>query len=263
MTQTHGVSIDGDVVTKVYVSTDRDEHLREWAALRAISARAPDLVPTPLELDARPAVSMSLVPGRPLDGALGQAELDALEKALRTLWSLPTDGVLGNPLPGFIARVREAAGSFTATGLIEDARLAGVEWLADGEVDKLLRPADSVIGHGDPNLANYLWDGERVRIVDFEDAGVSDVAVELANLVEHLAGRRTEWTGFIARFAADPQRLLTARRLWSIFCLALLRPGGSSLLRNPPGTADEQARRVLRMLARPGGLPAGCGRRGC
>jgi aminoglycoside phosphotransferase len=250
MTQTHGVSIDGAVVTKTYVSTDRDEHLREWAALRAISARAPDLVPTPLKLDDRPALSMSLVPGRPLGGALGQAELDGLEQALRTLWSLPTDGVLGNPLPGFIARVRSAAGSFTANGVIEDARLAGVEWLADSDVDRLLQPADDVIGHGDPNLANYLWDGERVRIVDFEDAGLSDVAVELANLVEHLASRRTDWAGFVGRFAIDPQRLLTARKLWSIFWLTLLRPGGPSFRRNPPGTAEEQAHRVLATLGR-------------
>jgi len=42
-------------------------------------------------------------------------------------------------------------------------------------------------------LANYLWDGHRIRIVDFEDAGRSDVAYELASLVEHLSARDTEW----------------------------------------------------------------------
>jgi thiamine kinase-like enzyme len=36
-----------------------------------------------------------------------------------------------------------------------------------------------VVAHGDPNLANYLWDGTRVRIVDFEDAGRGDRTVEL------------------------------------------------------------------------------------
>ena len=249
MTQTHEVSIDGLVVTKTYVSTDRDEHLREWAALRAISAGADDLVPTPLDLAAGPSLSMSLVPGRPLSGALTQPELDGLEQALRTMWSLPTDGVLPFPLPGFIERVREGARSFAAEGVVEDARLAGVEWLAGPEAELLLEPAAGVIGHGDPNLANYLWDGKRVRIVDFEDAGVSDVAVELANLVEHLSARQTDWAAFLARFEVDPRRLLTARRLWSIFWLTLLRPGGASYHRNPPGTSAVQAERVLALLA--------------
>jgi hypothetical protein len=250
MTQTHEVRIEGAVVTKSYVSTDRDEHLREWAALRAISAQAPDLVPAPLEFAAGPSLSMSLVPGRPLAGALTAAELDGLEGALRTLWSLPTDGVLPSLLPHFIERVRGAAGSFAGEGVVEEARLAGVEWLGGAEADRLLEPAAGVIGHGDANLANYLWDGELVRIVDFEDAGLSDVAVELAILVEHISARQMDWTAFLARFAVDPRRLLTARRLCSIFWLTLLRAGTPSALRNPPGTAAEQADRVLGLLAR-------------
>src|SRR5439155_24865283 len=42
----------------------------------------------------------------------------------------------------------------------------------------LLRAAPQVTvpGHRDPNLANYLWDGQRVRVVDLEDAAVSDPA---------------------------------------------------------------------------------------
>jgi hypothetical protein len=249
--QTHEVSVAGSVVTKRYVSTDRDEHLREWAALRAISAAAADLAPTPLKLGPGPSLSMSLVPGRPMSGELTQRELDGLEEALRTLWALPTDGVLPSPLPGFIERVREEAQSFAAEGIVEEARLAGVEWLAGTEVDRLLEPAPGVIGHGDPNLANYLWDGHRVRIVDFEDAGVSEVAVELANLVEHLSARQTDWTIFLARFEVDPLRVLTARRLWSVFWLALLRSGSRSALRNPPGTTAGQAERVLALLDAP------------
>jgi hypothetical protein len=257
VTQTHSVSIEGSVVTKTYVSTERDEHLREWAALSAISAHAPDLVPAPLELVtgpplelvAGPSLRMSLVPGRSLSGVLTPAELDGLTIALRTLWSLPTDGVLRSLLPVLVDRVRGTVDTFTASGVIEEARLAGGEWLAGGEVDQLLEPAPEVIGHWDPNLANYLWDGERVRIVDFEDAGLSDVAVELATLVEHLSARKTDWTSFLAQFPVDPARLLTARKLWSIFWLTLLRPGGPSAHRNPPETPAEQANRVLALLA--------------
>ena len=191
---------------------------------------------------------MSLVPGRSLAGVLTEAELDGLELRCATLWSLPTDGVLPGLLPVLIERVRREVDAFTAEGVVEEARLAAVAWLADGP-DLLLEPSAGVIGHGDPNLANYLWDGERVRIVDFEDAGVSEVALELATLVEHLSARQTDWTAFLDHFAVDPLRLLTARRLWAIFWLTLLRPDGPSAHRNPPETPLEQANRVLALLS--------------
>jgi Ser/Thr protein kinase RdoA (MazF antagonist) len=263
VTQTHSVSIEGSVVTKTYVSTERDEHLREWAALNAISTQAPDLVPVPLELiaspsleliaepsrqlAAEPSVLMSLVPGRSLGGVLTPAELDGLADALRTLWSLPTDGVLPGLLPVLIDRVRADVDAFSAEGVVEEARRAAVEWLTDGP-DLLLEPAAGVIGHGDPNLANYLWDGEQVRIVDFEDAGRSDREFELADVVEHLSVRRADWTEFLAAFDLDSDRLLDARRLFAVFWLHLLRPGGPAEHRNPPGTLDRQAERLLNLL---------------
>jgi len=102
--------------------------------------------------------------------------------------------------------------------------------------------------HRDPSLANYLWDGYRIRIVDFEDAAVSDPATELAILTEHLSARRLDADEFCGRFDVDPVRLRAARRVWAMFWLWLLRPGGPSEGRNPAGTADAQARRVLALL---------------
>jgi hypothetical protein len=105
-----------------------------------------------------------------------------------------------------------------------------------------------VLGHRDGNLANYLWDGRRVRIVDLEDAAISSPEMELANLVEHLSAHRINSDGFCARFDVDPDRLRAARRLWAMFWLRLLLPGGPAQRRNPPGTADAQARRLLTLL---------------
>jgi aminoglycoside phosphotransferase (APT) family kinase protein len=105
-----------------------------------------------------------------------------------------------------------------------------------------------VLGHRDPNLANYLWDGHRVRIVDFEDAAVSDPATELAILTEHLSLREVDTEAFCARFDVDRRRLYAARRVWAMFWLRLLLPGGPAARRNPPGTADSQARRLLGLL---------------
>ena len=132
--------------------------------------------------------------------------------------------------------------------VIGEAHAAASAWLAGPEPDTLLVPETPILGHGDPNLSNYLWDGATVRIIDFEDSGTSDLAVELANLVEHLASRETNWTNLLTHFPVDPKRLLTARRLWSAFWLTLISPGGPSHHRNPPGTAESQATRVLNLL---------------
>jgi hypothetical protein len=84
--------------------------------------------------------------------------------------------------------------------------------------------------------------------VDVEDAAVSDPATELAILLEHLSARALDADGFGARFDVDPDRLRAARRLWAMFWLRLLLPGGPAERRNPPGTADAQARRLMALL---------------
>nr|BFE65137.1 hypothetical protein GCM10020063_096630 [Dactylosporangium thailandense] len=46
----------------------------------------------------------------------------------------------------------------------------------------------------------------------------------------------------------DGDRLLDARRLYAILWLHALRPGGPAEHRNPPGTLDQQAERLLGLL---------------
>ena len=106
--------------------------------------------------------------------------------------------------------------------------------------------ADSpaVLGHGDPCLANYLWDGSRVRLIDFEDSAPSDRAFELAILTGHISA----WSdagldagGFLALFdltRAEQARVRDFRRLAALFWLMMLRPGSASSARNPPGTLE-------------------------
>lgn len=183
-----------------------------------------------------------------MGGCLSAAQLDGLQVALDALWSVPAAGVESIDFSAFVARVRGAISSWEGEGVIAEAHAAAVEWLAGPAADELVEPRDVVIGHGDPNLANYLWDGKRVRIIDFEDAGRSDLAIELANLVEHLASRGTDWSGFLGKYTVDAGRLLNARRLFAAFWLTLIGPGGPSANRNPPGTAELQAERLLGLL---------------
>lgn len=263
VSQTHRVDIGGEVVTKTYVDWSRDEHLREWTALQVISAARPGLVPDPIRL-ARPAqlrqpsITMGRLPGTPMTGRLTKGQLEGLQAALAELWSIPPTGLVPIEHAAFVERIRQAISSWSGwgiisswngSGVIAQAHLAAAEWLAGSTADELEKPLKAVIGHGDPNLANYLWDGRQVRIIDFEDAGHSDLAVELANLVEHIASRDNDWTAFLDHFPVDPDRLRAARCLHSMFWLTLLRPGGVAAHRNPPGTGERQAERVLDLLS--------------
>lgn len=255
MSQTHQVELGDEIVTKTYVDWSRDEHLREWSALRTISAAKPHLVPAPISLvlpTPRPSITMSRLPGKPLSGCLTAGQLKGLQTALTELWSIPLTGVEPVDYAAFVERIRRSVAAWNSlgdgSGVIAEAHRAASEWLTGPAVDDLVTPVEAVIGHVDPNLANYLWDGTQIRIIDFEDAGASDLALELANLVEHLASRATDWTTFLAHFPVDPDRLRSARRLYATFWLTLISPGGPSAHHNPPGTAEHQAHRVLTLL---------------
>jgi aminoglycoside phosphotransferase len=241
---------------KRYTDWGRGEHRREWTILQALSGAVPGLVPSvsAADLDADPPwIAMTRLAGTPLSGALTASQLAGLEAAVRRLWSVPAGDL---PLRRFHpAQARSVIGS----GLAAAVRPAGVA----GEAFDLCRSflagpspspwplAGAVIGHGDANLANYLWDGSSVRIVDFEDAGASEPAYELGFLVEHLSGRATDWAPLLSRFAGevDADRLRHARLTSAAHWLLLLLPGGPADRRNPPGTLAAQARRILTQLA--------------
>jgi aminoglycoside phosphotransferase (APT) family kinase protein len=222
--------------------------------LQHVHGHAPGLVPQPVAADldtVPPTVIMTVVPGVPLRGALAPSHLDALASAIGALWAVPFDSLakLG-PWKDILPFARRlTAGPRPASGVTAAAYDAALAWWA-GPDPALLRlaPHAKVLGHGDANLANYLWDGRRVRIVDLEDARISDPATELANLVEHLSARSVNTEALSRRFDSDPARFLAARRVWAMFWLRLLLPGGSSEGRNPPGTCDAQARRLMSLL---------------
>jgi aminoglycoside phosphotransferase len=243
--QTHDLVFGDDHVVKRYRSWYRGEHVREWTVLRAAARGAPDLVPRPLEAglaDDPPWVTMSRLRGEPLDGVLSAMQLDALELALRRLWSVPV-----GDLPPRRFHPEEAS-SVIGGALANSVRPDGVAGQAYDVCVAQLQPADLsgrlVIGHGDANLANYLWDGVSIRLVDFEDAGVSSVEYELGFLVEHLSGRGTDWDSFLRRFDTDEARLRSARLTSAAHWLLLLLDGPATRC-NPAGTLDEQARHIL------------------
>jgi Ser/Thr protein kinase RdoA (MazF antagonist) len=267
---THRLSIDSErgVVVKSYIEHARGEPAREWRALRLLAEHAPGLAPEPLRADlfaAPPVVEMSLLPGEPLGSmSLTREQEAALARALGQLWqSVPVDRVVavageyGNEAQ-LLHAVSELASERPDLGgdrTVQAAYAAGLDWLT-WAVSLTGDPAgrQPVFGQGDANLANFLWDGERIRIVDFEDSGLSDRAFELAVLVEHVSAwldaglDADEFTDAFGLTQAERVRLADCRRLAALHWLLSLRPGSAARERNPPGTLTRQAERLLALF---------------
>ncbi len=267
---THQVSVDHDrqVVVKRYVDSHRGEPAREWRALRLLAEHAPRLAPEPIsaDLDASPpSIVMSLLPGEPLGGRpLTAPQEGALAVAVGQLWqAVPVE--LVTPVPGESdtrAELVQVVSDWLASvdpgpdAAVREALARAAAWLTG---TTLLAPAAGrgraggavprVLGQGDANLANFLWDGELVRIVDFEDSGVSDRAFELAVLVEHVSAWRDaglDADRFIAGFdlsATEQSHLADWRRLLALYWLLRIRR------RADVGAAAGQAERLLSLLS--------------
>ena len=99
-----------------------------------------------------------------------------------------------------------------------------------------------------------IWDGATCRLVDFEEFGRSDLAYEVADVVEHASSRldrHLDADALLARLAltdAQRARLAVHRRLLASFWLVMLLPGNRGFDRNPPGSTEDQARHLLALL---------------
>ncbi len=268
-TQTHDLTFSDTEVHKRYVSWDRGEADREWACLVLLAEHAPGVAPTPLRretVDGGPVVVMERLPGEPLGGSpLTPAQTTSLGQALRRMYDVPLEAAHAAELG------ERTYGPTTHAGMVAEwlsdsydlaqcrdpetvqrAVDAALTWLVDP--DHLPEPHLSVMGISDLNPANVLWDGETCRLVDFEDGGLTDLAYELADHVEHIAGRLTGVFDVGALVAAvglsvdERRRMAAYRPLWAAFWLAMLLPGNGGFRRNPPGTTEAQATHLMSMI---------------
>jgi hypothetical protein len=265
---THSVEIGDTEVVKRFRSSDRGEADREWGALVLLHRHAPGLAPTPGRFDRddeTPTVVMSRVPGSPLgSAALSGAQVDALGEAMRALLgAVPASAMRDVPVrrsgPGELAgelrswcrEPHRPCGSGVEAALADATR-----WIGSRDVVALTAGplADTVFGLGDGNIGNFLWDGQRCRVVDVEDSGASDPAYEVADVVEHATVALPDLMSpddLIEPFGFDPaqsRRLLEFRRLMATFWLLMLVPGNPAHPRNPQGSVDRQAERLLALL---------------
>jgi aminoglycoside phosphotransferase len=205
---------------------------------------------------------MSRAPGVPLSGPVSPTQLSALVEALRRLFAVPVPdsvperahgpSVMRGDLAAWLAEDTDLA-PCRDVGLVAEAHAAARRWLAeDGHLVEAV--TDRVAALGDGNLDNVLWDGSRCRLVDFEEFGVSDLAYELADVVEHVSsrvGRRLDVGALLARMCLDRaqrDRVDQYRRLMACLWLAMLLPGNRGFDRNPPGSTEDQAEHLLALL---------------
>lgn len=259
---THLIDIRGDVVTKRYIDGKEGGAEREWRALTLLAEHAPGLAPAPIAFDG--GVVMSRIDGVPLRGmAAAAVHAGALVEAVSTMhaavpravldqvpvrpWQV---GMLGPQVrqwcESWLATRTDRVGGAAASAQEDRAVGEGLRWLDSwrpGEVG--VTPA---FGAGDGNLANFLWDGTRVRILDFEDSGRSDRVFELAELAEHVSmwvDGEVDVLRHAELSSAEAARLRECRRLQALTWLFLLSGEGP---RNPPGTFARQVERVLARL---------------
>lgn len=257
------------LLVKRYRHNDHPMARREWRALTLLHEYEPGLAPEPISVDLdahRPSITMSILPGDALgDHPLSPPEVGAIAAALDRLHTCVPDKVLADVPPasddpqqvvGSIAGRLAAQPRPDGDAVITRAYDEALRWLAGPDAKRLVtdEPETPVLARGDHNLTNFLWDGERTRLVDFEYAGRSDRCAEIADLVEHISARITPdetWRQLLEQWDFSPaerRRVQMVRRLYSMVWLLLLLPGQGGEKRNPPGTLRKQAERTLQLL---------------
>jgi Phosphotransferase enzyme family len=257
----HEIEVRAERVVKRFRAGWREAYDRELRALTLLAEHAPGLTPRPLA--ARfPTLEMTRLAGSPLRGTvLDPTRTAALAEAVRTLQeAVPPAALAALPprpdtdLGPWLREVTSRLGPDpVGDPLVARALAAGLAWLAGAD----LTPGPdvtAVFGPGDGNLSNYLWDGERVTVVDFEYSGRSDRAYELAEITEHVSAwveTPLDVPAFLDHFRLTPAettRLADCRRLLALVWLVLLCGDDPVRPRNPPGSARRQATRLLTRL---------------
>jgi thiamine kinase-like enzyme len=162
------------------------------------------------------------------------------------------------------------SGSFDSFGVVEDylaiARSRGAETPADyawahglaRRIERIRSTQDLCLCHNDLLNANFIDDGERIRIVDWEYAGLGDPFFDLANFaINHeldQEGRRVLLEAYFGALRAEHERALELMRFMSDFREAMwgvLQRTVSSLDFDFESYAAEHFARLRRTAAEP------------
>lgn len=249
---------------KIYRQDQRARALREVGGMSLLREQGQCMAPRVLWAgltNQPPFVLMEFLSGQHLGNAwLNRRQLESLAAAtskLHTITSASLDVPLWNldwDAAERLENLRQQyqalrSQSTTCREATEAVRLAG-SWLQGEDPALLAEKGPAVFSRGDQNLANCLWDGTELRIVDLEYCGWNDRALDLANQVEHVQSRGTpgvEWQWFVDQFdlsEAERKRFKAAQRRLALAWLMRECVSPGSLHSIPEGD------RIPRLLAR-------------
>jgi hypothetical protein len=181
-----------------------------------------------------------LLPGRPFPETGDRREpLRALAAVQRQYAGLPLDGELAalERIDNAAHYIRRITGTWAPVissrprdALTRDLLQILSRWEESGDAAVLAEPARQIFSRGDSNLLNWLWDGSRIRVVDYEFAGYSDLAFDCADLAEHISSRQAgiddlawaEVIGLAGLGDGDQRRHEAAQRTCALRWLAVL-----------------------------------------
>jgi aminoglycoside phosphotransferase (APT) family kinase protein len=254
------------VCAKIYRVDERRRAEREWLSLAFLAGHQAGSAPLPLWADPhprQPAIGMSFVPGRPFaETGERRQPLRALAGVQRQYAELPLHGELStleriDSATHYVRRITSiwapVIRSHPQDALTRDL-LQTLSWWEDGgDAAVLAEPARRIFSRGDSNLLNWLWDGSRVGVVDFEFAGYSDLAFDCADLTEHISSRQAgiddqawaEITCLAGLGGGDQRRFEAARRTCALRWLAVLWKQRDTRTEEFTGQFD-RARRLIR-----------------
>lgn len=263
---THDVYVPIDepsIVVKVFGASDAGPAECEWDALTVLGGTG--LAPRPIRYEAGelPSVVMERVPGSLLAAdALDAGHAAAIGEAHRLVHDAPSRRPREDPRERFRAlqlwmmSTEQADSTWRSK---EGGRVIGRAfrvartWLSAADVDQVVSPDRLTFSRGDPNLSNYVWSENGVLLIDWENSGYNDPALELADMAEH-ASTRTLADAFWAEVAdatqltrTERQRFVQGRRAMACFWLLLIASRERTGL---PTTVslEDQAKRTLAAL---------------
>jgi thiamine kinase-like enzyme len=109
---------------------------------------------------------------------------------------------------------------------------------AAAALERVVGPVELVFGHNDLLPANFIDDGARLWLVDWEYAGFNTPLFDLANLASNCALAESDERWLLAEYFAAPLADELWRRYRAMKCASLLREAMWSMVQEIHATLD-------------------------
>jgi thiamine kinase-like enzyme len=109
---------------------------------------------------------------------------------------------------------------------------------ANARLEGIAGPMDVVLGHNDLLAANFIDDGERLWLIDWEHAGLSSPLFDLASLASNNGLSPAQEIWLLENYFENPADEERRRRFLAMKCASLLREAMWSMASELTSTLD-------------------------